>query len=151
MERLISLPEGSTLEDSPITGYVKIKMPTKSEKTRFGLKQAKIIKEFPVSMVPGKIEQLDENDDPILDESGEPVMVDGHFDENLQERLIEQALHLYEDIMPRVTETNIKYDGVDYKDKTVLEAYDDVYNLFQVEFATKVYGENKLGKKKPTA
>ena len=120
----------------------------KNEKTRFALEQAKIQKQFPIKMAAEKVPQTDENGEPVLDENGEEVLVDGQVDENLHERIINQALALYDDVMPRIVEVKIKYDGVEYKDKTILDEYDDVYTLFQTEFATKVYGENRLGKKK---
>lgn len=148
MQKLIRLPDDSMLDDLPISGYVKINMPKKNEKTRFALEQAKIQKQFPVKMVAEKVPQTDENGEPVLDENGEEVLVDGQVDENLHERIINQALALYDDVMPRIVEVKIKYDGVEYKDKTILDEYDDVYTLFQTEFATKVYGENRLGKKK---
>jgi hypothetical protein len=148
MQKLIRLPDDAMLDELPISGYVKINMPKKNEKTRFALEQAKIQKQFPVKMVAEKVTQTDENGEPVLDENGEEVLVDGQVDENLHERIINQALALYDDVMPRIVEVKIKYDGVEYKDKTILDEYDDVYTLFQTEFATKVYGENRLGKKK---
>ncbi len=148
MQKLISLPKDSVLDDLPISGYVKVNMPKKNEKTRFALEQAKLQKQFPVKMVAGKVAETDQNGEPVLDENGEEVMVDGQVDDNLHERLINQALALYEDVMPRIVDVKINYDGVEYKDKAILDEYDDVYNLFQTEFATKIYGENRLGKKK---
>ena len=148
MQKLIRLPDDAILDELPISGYVKINMPKKNEKTRFALEQAKIQKQFPVKMVAEKVPQTDENGEPVLDENGEEVLVNGQVDENLHERIINQALALYDDVMPRIVEVKIKYDGVEYKDKTILDEYDDVYTLFQTEFATKVYGENRLGKKK---
>lgn len=148
MQKLIRLPDDAMLDELPISGYVKINMPKKNEKTRFALEQAKIQKQFPIKMVAEKVPQTDENGEPVLDENGEEVLVDGQVDENLHERIINQALALYDDVMPRIVEVKIKYDGVEYKDKTILDEYDDVYTLFQTEFATKVYGENRLGKKR---
>ncbi len=148
MQKLISLPKDSVLDDLPISGYVKVNMPKKNEKTRFALEQAKLQKQFPVKMVASKVAETDQNGEPVFDENGEEVMVDGQVDDNLHERLINQALALYEDVMPRIVDVKINYDGVEYKDKAILDEYDDVYNLFQAEFATKIYGENRLGKKK---